>query len=195
MSLLRRARAKPDTKSMKLNFLRSIAAALLIAGSTLASSGAWAEQYESGVTRWDVKDGKLMLVAGVLTDNARLYYLNYSFYLEGLDHKLVMIPIVKDKAKLNDYNLNFSTFNGGDDIITDAMVVVKGGNTWLVTAHKNATHGYGSPGQVTTQTYRLFTGEEVQWKYYFAPVAHGEYTEQQNYTVGRALAETAKALR
>ena len=60
MSLLRRARAKPDTKSMKLNFLRSIAAALLIAGSTLASSGAWAEQYESGVTRWDVKDGKLM---------------------------------------------------------------------------------------------------------------------------------------
>ncbi|MBN3757850.1 hypothetical protein G3N95_33365 [Paraburkholderia sp. Tr-20389] len=171
-----------------------MAAALLLASGVLAHGAARAEQYESGVTRWDVKDGKLMLVAGVLTDNSRLYYLNYAFYLEGRDNTLTLIPIVKDKAKLNDYSLNFSTFNGGDDIITDAMVVVKGGNTWLVTAHKNAVHGYNSPGPVSTQTYRLFAGGEVQWKYYFAPVAKGDYTEQQNYTVERALAETAKAL-
>jgi hypothetical protein len=135
-----------------------------------------------------------LLVAGVLTDNTRLYYLNYSFYIEESDKTLVMIPIVKDKAKLNDYNLHFSTFNGGDDIITDALIVVKGESTWLVTAHKNAVHGYGSPGGIETRTYRLSLGDEVQWKYYFAPVAKGEFSEKKNYTVERALSETAKTL-
>jgi hypothetical protein len=175
---------------MKREYFHLFFAALLFACSALTH----AEQYQSGVTSWPIKEGKLMLVAGVLTDNSRLYYLNYSFYVEEPDKSLVTIPIVKDKAKLNDYSLHFSTFNGGDDIITDAMIVVKGDNTWLVTAHKNAVQGYESPGSITTQTYRLFRGGEVQWKYYFAPVAKGEFTEQKNYTVERALSETAKTL-
>lgn len=172
---------------------KAVAIACLIAGATLGCTAS-AEQYESGVMRWDVKDGKLLLVAGSLTDNSRLFYLNYSFYLQSVDGKLAMIPIVKDKAKLNDYTLNFSTFNGGDDTITDAVVAVKGTKTFLVTAHKNATHGYGQPGVVTTETYQLFEGGEVEWKYYFAPIAHGQYLEQQNYSVERALSETAKAV-
>ncbi|PCE23140.1 hypothetical protein BWP39_25990 [Paraburkholderia acidicola] len=153
-----------------------------------------AEQYQSGVTSWQVKEGKLMLVAGVLTDNSRLYYLNYSLYLEEPDKALVMIPIVKDETRLHDYDLHFNTFNGGGEIISDAMVVVKGENTWFVTAHKKAMQGYGSPGSITTQTYRLFHGGEVQWKYYFVPVARSEYTEQKNYTVERALSETERTL-
>ncbi|VWC35632.1 hypothetical protein BLA6993_06700 [Burkholderia lata] len=177
------------------SFLRSVttvAAAFVVAALPLRS--VHAEQYESGAVRWNVKDGVLMLTAGVLSDNARLRYLNYTFYMEGSDHTLYQIPIVNDKKKLNDYKLSFSTFNGGDDIITDAMVSVKGKNVYLVTAHKDATHGYNQPGAVSTRTYRLFAGGEVEWTYYFAPVAEGQYSEKQDYTVERALSETAKAL-
>ncbi|SAK97294.1 hypothetical protein AWB81_05469 [Caballeronia arationis] len=153
--------------------------ALIVACGGICN-GVRAEQYESGVTRWRISDGQLMLVAGVLTDDSRLYYMNYSFYLQLSNEKVVMIPLVKNRSRMNDYSLNFSTFNGGDDIITDAMVAVVGRQAYLVTAHKNATLGYGRPGLVTTETYKLFEGDEAEWKYYFAPIAHGQYSEQKN---------------
>ncbi|MDS0858795.1 hypothetical protein NUV25_13885 [Burkholderia pseudomultivorans] len=55
-------------------------------------------------------------------------------------------------------------------------------------------HGYNRPGAVKTKTYRLFAGGEVEWTCYFAPVTDAQYAETQNYTVERALSETAKAL-
>ncbi|WP_232456022.1 hypothetical protein [Burkholderia ubonensis] len=177
-------------------FLRSVAAAAtVLAVAALPLRSAHAEQYESGAIRWKVGDGTLLLAAGVLADNARLRYLNYTFYLQTGDHTLYLIPIVNDKKKLNDYQLSFNTFNGGEDTITDALVSVKGENVYLVTAHKDAARGYGQPGAVTTKTYRLFAGGEAEWTYYFAPVAEGKYSVQQDYTVERALSETAKRLR
>lgn len=174
---------------MKQHYFR-LTPVVLLACSALAN----AEHYQSGITTWPVKEGKMVLVAGVLTDNSRLYYLNYSFFFEEPDKTLVVIPIVKEKANLNDYSLSFSTFNGGDDVIADAMLVVNRDNTWLITAHKDAVRGYDRPGRIATQTYRLFHGEEVQWKYYFSPVHKGEYAEKENYTIERALSETAKTL-
>ncbi|MBI0329494.1 hypothetical protein [Burkholderia plantarii] len=173
-----------------------VMAAVLAAAALgmLAHGAAHAEQYQSGATRWDIKGGKLMMVAGVLDDNSRLHYLNYAFYVQAGDNALYLAPIVDDPKKLNDYRLNFSTFNGGGEILTDAVVAVKGASTYLVTAHKDAVHGYNRPAAVTTRTYRLVEGDEAQWRWYFAPVAQGAYSEQQNYTVERALAETAKAL-
>ncbi|KUZ77612.1 hypothetical protein ACEPUD_30600 [Burkholderia ubonensis] len=176
-------------------FLRSVAAAAtVLAAAALPLRSAHAEQYERGAVRWNVKDGTLMLVSGVLSDNVRLRYRNYTLYLQADDHTLYLIPIVNDKKKLNDYSLSFSTFNGGEETITDALVTVKGPNVYLVTAHKDAVRGYNLPGVVTTKTYRLFTGGEAEWTYYFAPVAEGKYAEQQDYTVERALSETAKGL-
>ncbi|WP_249191228.1 hypothetical protein [Burkholderia vietnamiensis] len=180
-------------KSLSFSRCVATAAAMFVAGA-LPLRAAYAEQYESGAVRWNVKSGVLMLTAGVLSDNVRLRYLNYTFYMETGDHTLYQIPLVNDKKTLNDYQLSFSTFNGGGDTITDAMVSVKGSNVYLVTAHKDATRGYNQPGVVKTRTYRLFAGGEAEWTYYFAPVSDGRYSEKQDYTVERALSETAKAL-
>jgi hypothetical protein len=158
-------------------------------------------EYKSGITGWPVKNGRLILVSGILFDNSHLYYHNYSFYLigrsdntEGKSDSFFMIPIVKNKTDpdaCKGYDLNFSTFNIGEDTITDALVVTRAGNAWFVTAHKK---GYeASPRTVTTKIYRLFEGGEAEWAYYFAPISGGK-TYPESYTVEQALSEAAKNL-
>ena len=170
-------------------------AILLTSMSLLAPSATRAEQYESGIKSWDVNGKKLTMVAGVLTDNARLYYLNYSFYLQGKDRLLLQVPLVNDKTKPDGYKLSFSTFNGGGEIISDAKVVVKRDQVYLLTAHKNALHGYGRPGSIETKTYRLVEGDEAEWRSYFSAITQKEYSASQNYSVERSLDELARDLR
>jgi len=183
---------------MKLKHFRFIAILVLFTYAMFAH----AAQYNGGITKWQAGNGKLVMMTGVLTDNARYYYLNYTFYWESVDNTkgdtFMMIPIVKDKEHMGDpgyYDLNFSTFNGAGVTMTDAEVIVKGNKVWLVTGHKDAVNGYTAPGVVTTRVYQLFEGGEAEWSYYFALVPGGKkYPDNLDYTVENALSETAKHL-
>lgn len=162
----------------------------LCAYSAICTAG----PYRSGVHQWEITEGKLTLMSGVMTDNAVQTYLNYTFYLEGMrDKTLYQVPVVdsKDSSK---FRLTVAESSTGDEAIQDATIVTKQKNTWLLIGEKSTTEDASAPAPVTVRIYKLVAGYDGDWAYSFQFAKAVHYAKAKRYTVEKALSENASGL-
>ncbi|WP_322095522.1 hypothetical protein [Paraburkholderia bannensis] len=165
-----------------LAFALSVYAAIAVAGP-----------YQAGVHQWNVKDGKLTLMSGVMTDNAAQSYLNYTFYLVNAHDKTqYQVPVVDDKDS-SKFRLTITESSTGDDANEDATVVAKQ-DTWLLIGEKETSVDAAAPGPVNVRVYKLVSGNDGDWAYSFQLTKTVRYAKAKRYTVEKALAENANGL-
>ncbi|MFM0737750.1 hypothetical protein PQQ51_10960 [Paraburkholderia xenovorans] len=161
----------------------------LCAYSAMAAAG----PYKSGIHQWDVKDGKLTLMSGVMTDNAVQTYLNYTFYLENArDKTLYQVPVVdgKDTSK---FKLTITESSAGDDAVQDATIVTRQ-DTWLLIGEKDTGTDPSATAPVSVRVYKLVSGYDGDWAYSFQLTRTVRYAKAKRYTVEKALSENANSL-
>lgn len=172
--------------------IHRLKAGLALVFSAYAAIAA-AGPYQAGVHQWNVKDGKLTLMSGVMTDNAAQRYLNYTFYLVSSNDKTqYQVPVVDDKDS-SKFRLTITESSTGDDANEDATVVAKQ-NTWLLIGEKETGVDAAAPGPVNVRVYKLVSGNDGDWAYSFQLAKTVRYAKAKRYTVEKALAENADGL-
>ena len=173
---------------------RWVISALCVALCAL-STPAVAGPYADGAHHWNNAEGKLTLMSGLLSDNAVQMNLKYTFYFEAAGKKpLYQVPLVDGKNQ-SKYALTVTEATLGDVTLEDASIVQNGNAIWLLVAERETEPGDEFSGAVTTKTYKLISGNDGNWAYYFQLVKTIRHAGTQGYTVEKALKENANALR
>jgi hypothetical protein len=166
---------------------------LMLAALCAYSATAAAGPYKAGMHQWDVKDGKLTLMSGLMTDNAVQTYLNYTFYLESTrDKTQYQVPVLDGKDPSR-FRLTITESSTGDEAIQDATVVAKQ-NTWLLIGEKETGEDASAAASVSVRVYKLVSGYDGDWAYSFQLAKTVRYAKAKRYTVEKALSENANGL-
>jgi hypothetical protein len=151
--------------------------------------------YPAGVHEWRNSEGKLILMSGIMTDNAVQVYLNYSFYFETLKNKtLYQIPLI-DGGDQSKYRLTVTESSNGDAAFEDALLVQRGKEVWLLVGEQEGDSGAELSAEVTVRTYKLVAGGDGDWAYYFKLIKSERHSGSKSYTVEKALNDNANALK
>ncbi|MQA36753.1 hypothetical protein [Rugamonas aquatica] len=141
---------------------------------------------QQGLHQWPVLKGKLLMVAGTVSDVLR-YKRSMTFYFEakpGADW--IHVPIVKSQDDQQDTWFNVSH---GETTMVDGFVAARGGDVYLIEAAVSE-----SPAGIKANWYKLTTDDPAYPDgpfYLLKPVGQKFYANSKDLTVESVLKKEA----
>jgi hypothetical protein len=165
---------------------------LAVPGAIAAASanvGASLSTQQQGLHQWQVKGGKLILVAGTYQD-VTTYKRSLTFYLENKPgEEWLHVPVINSET---DQDTTWFSISQGEQTVADAVVVPRAGTVDLVVAETKP----GRPSAVAVRWYRLaeYSDENPYGPaYYFKKTSSASYPASAKLTVEQVLAKEVAA--